>query len=51
MDVNVVLERPGHRISRRRRRKSRVSRPHRIERAESKEWFSEKFELNIVEEY
>ena len=51
MDVNVVLERPGHRISRRRRRKSRVSRPHRIEREESKEWFSEKFELNIVEEY
>ena len=51
MDVNVVLERPGHRISRRRRRKSRVSRHHRIEREESKEWFSEKFELNIVEEY
>ena len=50
MDVNVVLERPGHRISRRRRRKSRVSKDHRISREESKEWFSSNFELNIVEE-
>ena len=50
MDVNVVLERPGHRVSRRRRRKSRVSVPHRVGRAESKEWFAEKFGLNIVEE-
>ncbi len=50
MDVNVVLERPGHRISRRRRRKSRVAYSHRIGRNESKEWFTEKFELNIVEE-
>ena len=50
MDVNVVLERPGHRVSRRRRRKSRVSVPHRVGRDESKEWFAEKFGLNIVEE-
>ena len=50
MDVNVVLERPGHRVSRRRRRKSRVSVSHRVGRDESKEWFAEKFGLNIVEE-
>ena len=50
MDVNVVLERPGHRISRRRRRKSRVSKTHRVGRDESKAWFAGKYELNIVEE-
>ena len=50
MDVNVVLERPGHRVSRRRRRKSRVSSPHRVGRDESKEWFAGKFGLKIVEE-
>ena len=50
MDVNVVLERPGHRVSRRRRRKSKVSMPHRVGREESKAWFTEKFELKIVEE-
>ena len=50
MDVNVVLERPGHRVSRRRRRKSKISMPHRVGREESKAWFTEKFELKIVEE-
>ena len=50
MDVNVVLERPGHRVSRRRRRKSRISKSHRVGKEESKEWFKEHFELNIVEE-
>lgn len=50
MDVNVVLERPGHRVSRRRRRKSKVSIPHRVGREESKDWFTGKFELQIVEE-
>ena len=50
MDVNVVLERPGHRVSRRRRRKSRVSMQHRVGREKSKEWFAGKFGLNIVEE-
>ena len=50
MDVNVVLERPGHRVSRRRRRKSRVSAPHRVGRDESKDWFTGKFGLKIVEE-
>ena len=50
MDVNVVLERPGHRVARRRRRKSRVSAPHRVGRDESKDWFTGKFGLKIVEE-
>jgi len=35
MDINVVLERPGHRVSRRRRRKSRVAVSHRVGREES----------------
>ena len=48
MDVNVVLERPGHRVSRRRRRKSKSSRTHRVGREESREWFAKKFKLNIV---
>ena len=50
MDINVVLERPGHRVSRRRRRKSRVPRSHMVGRVESKTWFVERFGLNIVEE-
>ncbi|MDP7002944.1 MAG: 50S ribosomal protein L5 [Candidatus Thalassarchaeaceae archaeon] len=50
MDINVVLERPGHRVSRRRRRKSRVAVSHRVGREESQSWFTERFELNIVEE-
>ncbi|MCH2428864.1 MAG: 50S ribosomal protein L5, partial [Candidatus Thalassarchaeum sp.] len=48
MDVNVVLERPGHRVSRRRRRKSRVSVYHRDGRDESNERYAEKFGLNKV---
>ena len=50
MDVNVVIERPGHRVSRRRRRKSKVAISHRVGRAESKEWLVEKYGLKIVEE-
>ena len=50
MDINVVLERPGHRVSRRRRRESRVPRSHMVGRVESKTWFVERFGLNIVEE-
>jgi len=34
----------------RRRRKSKISMPHRVGREESKAWFTEKFELKIVEE-
>jgi len=50
MDVNVVLERPGHRVSRRRRRKASVGTSHRVSREESLEWFQGRFGLTVVEE-
>ena len=50
MDVNVVLERPGHRVSRRRRRKARVGTSHHVSREESLEWFQGRFGLTVVEE-
>ena len=50
MDINVLLERPGHRIKHRRRRSSKVSTKHRVYREESKLWFQERFGINIVEE-
>jgi len=50
MDVNVVVERPGHRVSRRRRKSSRVSYSHRVTQAESKEFFVSRYDLTIVEE-
>ena len=50
MDVNIVLERLGHRVSRRRQRSSRVGLKHRVSREESKQWFQEFYELEIVEE-
>ena len=50
MDINIVLERPGHRVSRRRRRASKVGTGHRVGKDECKMWFKENFELTIVEE-
>lgn len=50
MDINVVLERPGHRVSRRRRRSAKVARVHRVVRDECKQWFAENFGITIVEE-
>ena len=50
MDINVLLERPGHRIKHRRRRSSKVSTKHRVYREESKIWFQERYGINIVEE-
>ncbi|MDP6906175.1 MAG: 50S ribosomal protein L5 [Candidatus Thalassarchaeaceae archaeon] len=50
MDINVVLERPGHRVSRRRRRAHRVGMSHRVSRTESLEWFRGQFGLTVVEE-
>ena len=50
MDINIVLERPGHRVSRRRRRNSRVARTHRVVREECKQWFVDNYDIIIVEE-
>ena len=48
MDVNVVLERPGHRVSRRRQQSRRVSASHRVGPEESRAWFSKIYNLKIV---
>jgi len=50
MDINIVLERPGHRVSRRRRRNRKVSQSHRVSKEESIAWFAENYKLNIQEE-
>ena len=50
MDVNAVLERPGHRVSRRRAKAARIGSSHRVSRAESLEWFRGRFGLTLVEE-
>ena len=48
MDVNVVLERPGHRVSRRRQQSRRVSASHRVGPEESRAWFSKIYNQEIV---
>ena len=50
MDITVVLERPGHRISRRRKAKSKVGKSHGVSRDESMEWFKSNFGIKIMEE-
>ena len=50
MDITVVLERPGHRVSRRRRAKSKVAMTHRLTADESREWFKENYNITILEE-
>lgn len=50
MDINVVLERPGHRVRRRRRRSRKVGTEHGVSTEESRQWFAEKFGLTILEE-
>ena len=48
MDINVVLERPGHRVSRRRKRSRRVSASPRVGPEEARAWFTESYNLNIM---
>jgi large subunit ribosomal protein L5 len=50
MDITVVLERPGHRVSRRRRARGKVGMGHRLDPVESRAWFSENFGIEIMEE-
>ena len=50
MDINVVLERPGHRISRRRRAKSKIPSKHKVTADESRTWFAENYNIKILEE-
>ncbi|MBT4059157.1 MAG: 50S ribosomal protein L5 [Euryarchaeota archaeon] len=50
MDINVVLERPGHRVSRRRRQKMKIPSSHCVTRSEGQAWFKDEFGLTLVEE-
>ena len=50
MDINVVLERPGHRVSRRRRRSAKVSQSHRTNADDARAWFAENYGVKILEE-
>lgn len=48
MDFFVVLERPGYRVSRRRKQKSKVGAPHKVTKEDSMKWFQSKFEGVIL---
>ncbi|KAI9087075.1 hypothetical protein K1719_031036 [Acacia pycnantha] len=48
MDFFVVLERPGYRVGRRRRCKSRVGIQHRVTKEDSMKWFQVKYEGVIL---
>ena len=50
MDINIVLERPGHRVSRRRRRSAKVAQSHRTTADDARAWFVENFGISILEE-
>jgi large subunit ribosomal protein L5 len=47
MDVMVTVERPGYRVARRRRAKSRVGMSHRVTREESIEFISSRFGVEV----
>jgi large subunit ribosomal protein L11e len=48
MDFYVVLERPGYRVGRRRRSKSRVGIQHRVTKDDAMKWFQVKYEGVIL---
>ena len=48
MDLYVVLERPGNRISRRKHCQSRIGPNQRVTRAEAQEWFKQKFNGTLL---
>ena len=49
MDVCVTLMRPGARVARRRRRRSKIPRHHRVSREEAMEFVQKVFNVKIVE--
>lgn len=48
MDFYVVLERPGYRVARRKRCKSRVGLHHRVTKEDAMKWFQVKYEGVIL---
>ena len=49
MDFYVVMGRPGFRVSKRKRLRSRIGKQHRVTRDETKEWFKSTFQGLISE--
>lgn len=48
LDINVVLERKGYRVSRRKRSRCRVARHHRITPDEAREFARDRFNLEVI---
>merc|ERR1711964_792848 len=44
MDFFVVLDRPGQRVSKRRKQRARVGAPHRLNKEDAQRWFQTKFD-------
>ncbi|RLI06761.1 50S ribosomal protein L5, partial [Candidatus Bathyarchaeota archaeon] len=47
MDVIVNIERPGYRVARRRRAKSKIGRRHRVSREEAVEFIRSRFGVEV----
>ncbi len=50
MDITVVLERPGQRVSRRRSEKAKGGMGQRLDEDETRAWFTEQFGVTNMEE-
>jgi large subunit ribosomal protein L5 len=48
MNVSVLLERPGYRVTRRGRRASRVGKAHHVSKDDSMNYFKEKFGVTVI---
>ncbi|UCD92873.1 MAG: 50S ribosomal protein L5 [Methanobacteriota archaeon] len=49
MDISVTVDRPGTRVARKRRNRGRIPRSHRVGRAESMEFITKEFDVEIIE--
>ena len=47
MDVSVALERPGYRVSRRKRTRSKVGKSHRVSTEEARDFISETYDIKM----
>ncbi|RLF08810.1 MAG: 50S ribosomal protein L5, partial [Thermoprotei archaeon] len=47
MDVCVTLERPGYRVTRRRRKRAKIGKDHRVSREEAIEFISKVFGVKV----
>ncbi len=48
MDVNVVVNRPGYRISKRRITKARIPASHRITKDDTISFFKDKYSVEVI---